>query len=399
VGPATARRAVPAEQCAPIARCPSTRAQLSEGLDKMNTVLVVYPFMPHYRYGVFRALDQSTRYQFTFASDISPQSGIPALTGDHVERHVRLRWRSLRGVGWQGGLLPHLLSQRYDQVSLVGDASILSTWLAAALLRFRRVPVFFWTIGWHRPESGLKRLVRIAFYRLANHLLLYGEVGRQLGEQHGYPAARMQVISNSHVSPQSTGDYSEPALDRSKLESSLPVIGAVIRLNEVKRIDLLIRAAAELRDRGTPVTVVIAGDGPARERLTSLARDLAVDARFLGAVYSPPNIATVYEALTLTVVPAAAGLTAIQSLHHGVPVISDDNKYGQMPEWEAIKPGLTGGLYTTGDVGSLATEIGSWLERVRHHSDELRDTCRAEVEDHWSPAVQATRIEKALGDC
>jgi glycosyltransferase involved in cell wall biosynthesis len=362
----------------------------------MRTVLVVYPFMPHHRYGVFRALQRSARFTYIFASDPAPQSGIPALAASDVEHHLHLSWHTVAGVGWQSGLLRHLLAHRYDAVILVGDVTVLSTWLAAAMLRLRSTRVFFWTIGWHRPEAGAKRLVRLAFYKLAHALLLYGDVGRELGKSHGYAEDRMHVISNSHISPEPAPQQLEPPLDAAMLQSDQPVVGAVIRLNQVKRLDLLLEAAAELRTRGAPVTVVLAGDGPSRGHLEELARALGVDVRFLGPVYDPANIAAVYRAMRVTVVPAAVGLTAIQSMAHGVPVVTDDDRYGQMPEWESVRPGLTGAHYPKGDVMALADAITVWIARMTADATAVAEACRTEVAEHWSPGVQVQRIEAAL---
>jgi glycosyltransferase involved in cell wall biosynthesis len=61
----------------------------------------------------------------------------------------------------------------------------------------------------------------------------------------------------------------------------------VSRLEPLKRADLAIRAMAEPAARG--VRLVIGGDGPERERLQTLARELNVDSRvtFLGHVDEP----------------------------------------------------------------------------------------------------------------
>ena len=57
------------------------------------------------------------------------------------------------------------------------------------------------------------------------------------------------------------------------------MIGAVIRLNSVKRLDLLLRAASKLEQDGLPVTVLLVGDGPERHRLNMLAKELRLDLR------------------------------------------------------------------------------------------------------------------------
>jgi len=350
--------------------------------------------MPSYRYGIFSKLDASMEIDFTFASDVTSDNGVPALPASTVQRHILLKTTRIGGMTWQQGLLPHLLRTQYDMVIFLGDVSHLSTWVASVMLRLRGAKVFYWTIGWHRPEVGLKRAVRLSFYRLANSLLLYGEMARALGVMHGYPEERMSVIGNSHVSPDRVGGTR--VVEASGVDSAFPVVGAIIRLNEVKRLDLLLRAATELKRRGEEITVVLVGEGPAKMHLQRLAGQLGVDTRFLGAIYDVDEIARLYADILVTVVPSAIGLTAIQSMHHGVPVITDSDAYSQMPEWEAVRDGVTGGLFDPGDHIDLADVISRWLNMICTRRDAIADQCRSEVEARWTPAVQARLIEEAL---
>ncbi len=116
---------------------------------------------------------------------------------------------------------------------------------------------------------------------------------------------------------------------------------------------------------------------------------------FSGSIYSGPELAQFYGDLDVTVVPQAVGLTAIQSLGYGVPVISDDDVYGQMPEWESIVPGVTGDLYRHGDPEDLAEAIlrvASWTATP----SQISKTCVTEYTTRWSPTVHANNIAKVL---
>ena len=190
-------------------------------------VLIVYPFMPHYRYGIFKALDDSSFLECTFASDSNGENGIKPISTSSVRRHYRLKNRRFSGGLWQSGLLKQAAFGRFECVIFLGDASHLSTWLASAVLRIRRKQVLFWTIGWHALDIGSKKQIRLAFYRLANQLLLYGNVARELGTRLGYPESRMNVIYNSHSTqvPLTRSDHAE-FIDDDLLISSFPIVGA-----------------------------------------------------------------------------------------------------------------------------------------------------------------------------
>lgn len=358
-------------------------------------VLVVYPYLPHYRYGVFTELGRSVTTQYLYAADRVERTGsIKSLSADDVPR-LSLRNRYLARVLWQSGLIPNLIRHRYHAVIFLADVTYLSTWVAASLLRLRGTPVLFWTIGWHRPEGGVKRLARLSFYRLADQLLLYGRSERDIGEELGYPPDRMTVIGNSVESPPpSTRGELAPALPR--IEEGALVIGAVIRLNRVKNLHLVIEAAAILRARRHDVRVLLVGEGPDRERLARLAEERRVPVHMPGPVYGHPGLSAVYDRLDITVVPSAVGLTAVQSLSFGVPVISDDDRLSQMPEWDSIIPGVTGEVFRSADARSLADAVEKVRLRCVQSPAQTASDCLAEVDRRWTAASQAASIERAV---
>jgi len=354
-------------------------------------ILVVYPYLHHYRYGVFRALQDHPDLDVSFVADDQGRAGIPAVPNGLLERHSVTKVRWFRRFSWQRGLRPYVQSADIDSVVFLGDVWSLSTWAASIWARRANKRVYFWTIGWHRPEGGLMARIRLRFYRQADHLLLYGSTGLELGSRAGYSPSKMTVIGNSHVSSHSRHEPRRGDLG-ALLPSGHATVGAVVRLTASKRLDLLIRAAAVLASRGRPVTVVLAGEGPERTPLEELARSLGVDAVFTGAVYHHDDLEEIYEHLQVTVVPAAAGLTVIQSLAHGVPVITDDDRYTQMPEADAVLDDVTGARYPSGDIDALAAAIDGWLVRTKRSPAEVADAARAEVLRAWTPDAQAERI-------
>lgn len=359
-------------------------------------VLVVYHHLPHYRYDVFRRLEDDPTLEVEFAAaPFSVDGSIPTIPATMLRRFHPLRNVWVGPFLWQVGLLRLLVRRRPDVVIYLGVFAYLSTWVGAVFARLLRTPVLYWTIGWHRPEQGLRRRMRILFYRLAPRLLVYGQVGRQIGIDLGYPADDMVVVYNSSSEPIETTPPDDAALAAfaERIPPAGPlVVGAVIRLNPVKRLDLLIRAAADLRDRGRDLTVLLVGDGPERGPLADLATDLRVPLSLPGPAYSAAHLALFYERSLVTVVPSAAGLTVLQSLKFGRPVITHDNMYEQMPECEAIVPGLTGDLYRHDDVRSLADTLDRWLDRQTSAPEDTAAHCRDAVNHTWSAANQSTII-------
>jgi len=351
-------------------------------------VLIVYPFLHHYRYGVFSALEEDPRLEVTFAADDRGRRGIATIPTHLLQRFVRTRTTVVGRFSYQAGL-PRLVSRGdFDAVIFLGDMWSVSLWRAARRARRAGAVVFFWTIGWHRPENGLLGRLRMCFYGRADELLLYGNVGKQIGIRAGYPEPQMSVIYNSHESAQQFEGEGSADLE-SVLGGRRPSVGAIVRLTAPKRLDLLLRAVALIQ--GARPRVLIAGDGPERSNLERLADELEVEVTFVGAVYTERDIERIYEHLDVTVVPCAAGLTAIQSLHHGTPVITDDDEYGQMPEAEAVIDGVTGSRYRANDVQALADAISRRLAGEELDAEDLQA-----VAARWAAQPHADAIVDRL---
>lgn len=352
-------------------------------------VLIVYPHLPHYRLGVFTALDARPDLDVTFASSTTGRDGIATLPPSTVKRHTALSNRYAGNVLWQHGLIRLVATRDYDAVILLGNAAHVSSWLAAVIARARRRKVVFWTIGWHRPDAGLRKAVRLAFYRLAHQLWLYGDHGRRIGISMGFPADRLVVVRNSN-DLRGSGSTSASTAEKSA------IVGLVARLTPAKRVEQLIEAAAVLRGRGSPVRVVLAGEGPATSALRSLAVRLDVPVDFVGPLYDPADLSAFYAPLSVTCIPAAAGLSVIQSLGHGVPVVTDDDDDSQMPEAEAVIPDLTGSRFSAGDIGDLAHELQFWIDEMATRPDEVAGACRDEVRARWNAETQVGLMLEAI---
>lgn len=146
-----------------------------------------------------------------------------------------------------------------------------------------------------------------------------------------------------------------------------PVIGALGRLHEIKGFDVLLRAAAGLRDQGVDFRVKLAGDGPELASLKQLAADLGLEDRveFVGWVVDPSAF---LNTIDLFVVPSryeSFGLVVIEAMAAGVPVITSDIE----GPCEILKGGQLGTLFRSEDVADLsramALVFASWPRAFR----------------------------------
>jgi glycosyltransferase involved in cell wall biosynthesis len=158
---------------------------------------------------------------------------------------------------------------------------------------------------------------------------------------------------------------------------------SVNRLDRAKRIDLLLEAAA----LDPAIEIVVAGDGPDRERLESLARDRGLDgrARFAGRV-SPAELADLYGrclAVYYAPVDEDFGMVPFEAFLSEKPVLTTTDAGGPL---EIVADRRTG-LVVSPEAAELA-RAAAWL---REHRDEAASFGRAgraiAVEVTWDNAI------------
>lgn len=370
---------------------------------KKPRVLVAQPLLAHYRQDVLVKLIESETMDFVIAAGKTSSDGdIATFTPSNKQAFVHLANRHVGPLLWQQGLLPLIFSNQFDAVIVTGSAHHISAWAAGIVCKIRRIPLMFWTTGWHRPESGIKRQLRMAFYSLADLLLLYGQRGRDIGLRMGYPRSRMTVIYNSTPSASlDTWSNASPYWDTNddQVETALQPhlnVAFVGRLTVEKELPLLFESCKILSDKGFRLQIVIGGDGPARSELTNLAGRLNLDVVFVGNVYSAVELAEIYSKAMVSVIPGRAGLTVVQSMAHGIPVVTHSNFDRQVAEADAILPGRTGYFFKAGDSHDLAAVLETIAEQTDEDRKIMQDACLSEWHSTWSPTNHARRIEESV---
>lgn len=359
----------------------------------MKKVAIVYHYFAHYRAPVIRELmaqkPVDTILNFYSGDDTGPVN--LKLMDIKDRRPVKNVW--FRGFLWQKGLIKPILLGNYDSVILLGQYSFVSTWLLALLLKLTKTRVYFWGHGVYGNERGLKRIVRKIFNRLPDSHFLYGHHAEAL--MAGYlPKKRLNVIYNSldtdeqlRVMPtfnkKSCGDREKPAT------------GIFIgRLNAVKKLDIIPEVVHRAKHEGRPFRFLFVGDGPEKKHLQGLVQRLGVDdlVSFTGSEYDEEKIARLFAKSYFCLSPGNVGLTAMHSLVYGCPVITSDDFYNQMPEFEAVEDGITGSFFPLGDTSILLEKIYYWINKQDGEYLSVSKNCRSVIVNTYNPSNQAHLI-------
>jgi glycosyltransferase involved in cell wall biosynthesis len=159
---------------------------------------------------------------------------------------------------------------------------------------------------------------------------------------------------------------------------------SVNRLDRAKRIDLLLEAAA----LDASLEVVIAGEGPDRQRLEALARARGLDgrARFAGRV-SESELADLYGrclAVYYAPVDEDYGMVPFEAFLSEKPVLTTTDAGGPL---EIVSDGRTG-LVVSPDAAELARAAG-WLRENRDEAATLGRAGKAiAAEVTWDRAIE-----------
>jgi len=239
----------------------------------------------------------------------------------------------------------------------------LSGWVGQALKARWHVPhvIMFHTLGevknrahssQHEPDY------RIAGERLvaqgADRIICASEGERRaLVEHYGVPASRaVQVpcgVDTEHFSPQSRAQ----ARAELGLPQDEPLVLYVGRIEPLKGIDILLRAAAAMDGRFC--LLVVGGDNRELTRKAEL-RELAAELGITGRVFfrdavSHERLPLFYNAADICVVPSyyeSFGLVALEAMACGVPVVASrvgglletvqDGQTGYLVPWRCPEP-------------------------------------------------------------
>ncbi len=218
---------------------------------------------------------------------------------------------------WQKGFTRWLEEVQPDALIVEANPRNLASRLAVRWMHRHGKPVVGWGLG-APPLAGalaaLRRWERLSLLRSLDAVVAYSRRGAEQYRALGFPAERVFVAYNA-VAPR---PGQPPAKKKNAADSPLTVL-FVGRLQERKRLDHLLMACAALPPEMRP-RLLIAGDGPEREKLETLAGEVYPAAEFLGAKHGA-DLEPFFGVADLFVLPGTGGLAVQQAMAHALPVV------------------------------------------------------------------------------
>ena len=145
-----------------------------------------------------------------------------------------------------------------------------------------------------------------------------------------------------------------PATQPPALSQNILFVG---RLDQMKGVDILLEAIAELKKRGLKTTCTIVGDGPIKEGLQSLTRKLNIESQVVFAGTCSDIVRHLHTAAVFVLPSRSEGMpnVVLEAMACGVPVIAAS--VGGIPD--IIQNGRNGLLIAPDDIKALSSALAS----------------------------------------
>ncbi len=333
--------------------------------------------LPHYRAPLFDLLAASCQEGLSlFAGEPRPQESIKTAGTLQIAEYKRAQNRHILSGSlyfcYQENITGWLDECNPDALILEANPRYLATPAAIKWMRKYGRPVIGWGLG--APQhtgmgAGFRQKNWMRFLNKFDALITYSQRGADNYAALGIPPEKIFVAHNA-VAPRPDELEPRPA-------PTYPATAIFVgRLQARKRIDNLLHACASLPE-GLQPNLLIVGNGPERERLESLGREVYPQAQFAGATHGA-ELNSLWERAELFVLPGTGGLAVQEAMAHGLPVIVAK---GDGTQDDLVRDG-NGWQIPPDDLDALKETLGlalSDLPRLREMGRESHRIVREEV--------------------
>jgi glycosyltransferase involved in cell wall biosynthesis len=249
---------------------------------------------------------------------------------------------------------------------------------------------------WH-----LDRLVRkFRSFRYADRIIAVSDaVKDRLVRDWGYLPSRI-TVSHNGIDWQRLARNEESGRqvrERYGISPDTFVFGMLARLDPIKGIDIALRALQLLVETGIdkPVTLVIAGDGPQREDLQRLARELSIEpyVKFLGFVRDSNALVSAYDVILFSSRVEGLPLGLIEGMAAGcLPIVT---RVSGMPE--VVSSPEIGWVVTPENPQDLSEAMREALSLSQLTRTKMRENGLRQIQKNFDQAESHRKIFEACG--
>ncbi|RBW49728.1 glycosyltransferase [Marinobacter sp. F3R11] len=169
------------------------------------------------------------------------------------------------------------------------------------------------------------------------------------------PRKKIQVVYNG-ISPLKRDDLEVQKVRESlRIPQDAFVVGTVSRLDPVKNQSMMLRAFKEFNEKYPDSYLLMVGDGPDKEKLVALAKELGIDERtvFTGFINNPVHYLSAMDVFLLSSHTEGTSMTLLEAMSLGIPSVA--TRVGGNPE--IVNHGITGILTEPDQSSAFSTAM------------------------------------------
>lgn len=365
-----------------------------------SNICCIFNIGPHYREPIYQAIANQFHCNFYLGDRVS--TNIKKFNYENLPGYKKTlkRLNIFKEFYWQRGAVGTLFKP-YKTYIITGEPFCLSTWVLLLLSKFMHKKCIAWTHGWYGRETGIKKFIKKTFFKLFSHILTYNEYTIPLLEKEGLKRENITCIANSlnsHKQLEIRKQLQKTDIFTKHFNNDNPVILYCGRIQKVKKLEMIIDSAKALIESEIPVNVVFVGKDDENVNLDNYSKELGIEDNIwmYGPSYDEKEIGEIFYNSAVCVSPGNVGLTAIHSLTFGCPVVTHDNFTMQMPEFEAIKEGITGSFFKENDNNDLTSKIKFWINRNAEEREQTRAEAFKEIDRKWNIDSQIETLKSVF---
>lgn len=286
--------------------------------------------------------------------DVAKYEGLDLLHVHYAIPHASAAWMAQRILASQGMFLPFITTLHGTDITLVG-----------------RDPSFEPVITFSMERSNALTAVSESLKR---------DTYEHFPLKHAHEGGPgIHVIPNFICLDQYRHAH-DPLMRQRHAPNGEMLLVHVSNFRAVKRVEDVVRVFHKVREH-LPVRLLLIGDGPERQRVQEQCRhmDACNEVQFLGKMTRPEEVVASCDLFLLTSESESFGLSALEAMACGVPVVSTDT--GGLPEVNIH--GASGLLSPVGDVEAMASNaraiLGTRESRERFGKGALEQARRFDL--------------------
>lgn len=294
-----------------------------------------------------------------------------------------LRVRSLLGSG------------KFDVVHANEAHAVTAVWLALKGAReASRVPfVISRRVGYPLGKGHIAQ----ARYRAAARIVANSKWVAEQAAASGAPREKLTVVyEGAEIPPRFPVEQRESARSRWGIPASAKLLGCVGVLLPDKGQEWLIRALRGVKKEFAQTKLLLAGDGPCRPRLESLARELGMTADVIFAGFVD-DVENVYAGLDVFLLPSffeALNNSLLAAMAYEIPSIA----FHKGALGEIIEDGKNGLLVSGPNEREISDAVLKIL-RDQNFASSLGRAGRARVEENFSAEAMVSGMIQVYEKC